>query len=256
MKLSALILVFGGCMLLSSCGGSSPNETAPSPLSPTVSSVVVSGSTTLTSIGQTVQLTATAMLSDGSIQSVTSTAAWQSSNASVATVSPSGLVTAVASGAVTITATLQAKSGTASVGISLTTSSRSSMRATIDGVSWTAVTVSAAKGGAIPAAPAGFLSIGGTNSFSGQYVEIAVAVPAAVGTYDVSSSTGANTGLQIPNASSSWSAGPLGGNGTVTLTTLTATGATGTFSFTAVPLRGTNATGDKVVTNGVFDVTF
>jgi hypothetical protein len=42
----------------------------------------------------------------------------------------------------------------------------------------------------------------------------------------------------------------------VTLAAISATGASGTFSFTAVPLPGSATTGNKVVTNGVFNVTF
>ena len=43
------------------------------------------------------------------------------------------------------------------------------------------------------------------------------------------------------------------GSGTVTLTSLTATRATGTFSFVAVPYQN-GATGTLHVTNGKFDV--
>ncbi len=46
------------------------------------------------------------------------------------------------------------------------------------------------------------------------------------------------------------------GSGTVTIVTLSATGATGTFSFTAPPVAGTGATGDKIVSAGAFNVTF
>ena len=46
-----------------------------------------------------------------------------------------------------------------------------------------------------------------------------------------------------------------GGTGSITLTTLTSNRAAGTFTFTAKPLAG-GATGDKVVTQGAFDVTF
>jgi hypothetical protein len=50
----------------------------------------------------------------------------------------------------------------------------------------------------------------------------------------------------------------IGGSGTLTIATLTAAGATGTFAFTAVPPQagGAGATGTKVVTNGTFNVTF
>jgi FRG domain len=53
-----------------------------------------------------------------------------------------------------------------------------------------------------------------------------------------------------------WVADPFEGSGTVTLTRVTSTAATGTFLLTLVPLAGTGASGNKVVTNGVFNVTF
>jgi hypothetical protein len=48
---------------------------------------------------------------------------------------------------------------------------------------------------------------------------------------------------------------PLG-KGTVTFSTLNATGATGTFFFTLQPMLGTNGAGTHTVTNGSFDVKF
>ena len=225
------------------CGKSPAGPTSPTaPSSATVSSVAVNGSTDFTSIGQTVQLTATATFSDGATQNVSATATWQALSVG-ATVSSGGLVTAVTSGIVTITATYQGKSGMAQVQISPTTLSRSSMSATIDGASWVASYVWATKIGANSAFPSGRLNILGTNGFTGQYEEVVVTVPAVVGTY---SSDALDAGVFIPAA-------PPGLDedlsGTVTLATLTATGATGTFSFTG-------RVSHMAVTNGVFNVTF
>ena len=64
------------------------------------------------------QLTATGSFSDGSIQDLTSTAAWASSNPSVATVSSSGLVTGVNFGSTTISATSGTIAGQTAVSIS------------------------------------------------------------------------------------------------------------------------------------------
>jgi hypothetical protein len=225
------------------CGKSPAGPTSPTaPSSATVSSVAVNGSTDFTSIGQTVQPTATATFSDGATQNVSATATWQALSVG-ATVTSGGLVTAVTSGIVTITATYQGKSGTAQVQISPTTPSRGSMSATIDGASWVASYVWATKIGANSAFPSGRLNILGTNGFTGQYEEAVVTVPAVVGTY---SSDALDAGAFIPAA-------PPGLeedlSGTVTLTTLTATGATGTFSFTG-------SVSHMAVTNGVFNVTF
>jgi hypothetical protein len=62
----------------------------------------------------------------------------------------------------------------------------------------------------------------------------------------------------LPASAASWSAnsGTPDSSGTLTLTGISAAGATGTFSFTAVATAGTGAAGTKVVTNGGFNVTF
>lgn len=66
---------------------------------------------------QTVQLTATATYSDSSIEDISGTVTWKSSDTSIATVSSSGLVTAVKDGTVAITATVPGStvSGTAAI---------------------------------------------------------------------------------------------------------------------------------------------
>ena len=166
-----------------SCGGSSSSSMAPStaPSSATVSSVAVNGPTDFASIGQTVQITATATFSHSATENMSATATWQALSVG-ATVTSGGLVTAVTSGAVTIMPTYEGKSGLAVVQISYPPS-RSSMSATIDGASWDAISVWVAKIDANSAFPSGRLNILGTNSFTGQYVEVVVTVPAIVGTY-------------------------------------------------------------------------
>jgi hypothetical protein len=76
----------------------------------TVTSVVVSGNLTL-SEGRTTQLTATAMMSDGTQQNVTNSSIWSSSNANVATVSGTGLVTPLLTGTADIAAAYQGRTG-------------------------------------------------------------------------------------------------------------------------------------------------
>jgi len=108
MVLAALALNADAC---GSPGSSQPTAAptpAPGPAS-SVASITVSGSTP--SIGQAAQFTAVALLSDGTTQSVTSLAAWQSSNTAIATVSSSGTVTGVAAGEVDISATYQSQTG-------------------------------------------------------------------------------------------------------------------------------------------------
>jgi hypothetical protein len=83
---------------------------APAP----VASVEVAPATATVSVGSTVQLTATP--EDAAGQPLTGrTVTWTTDNAQVATVSGAGLVTGVAAGTATITATSEGRSGTASV---------------------------------------------------------------------------------------------------------------------------------------------
>ncbi len=64
------------------------------------------------SITDTLQLSATAILSDGTAEDVTAKAAWLSSDVHVVTVSTNGLVKAQGAGTATITATFQGVSTT------------------------------------------------------------------------------------------------------------------------------------------------
>jgi uncharacterized protein YjdB len=100
MRLASHLLVVA--LMASACSGASTQApTAPTP-NPTISSPTGSG---FLMPGQVSQLTATQTLSNGMTQDVTTAATWQSSNSTVATVSKAGLVTAVATGTATITAT-------------------------------------------------------------------------------------------------------------------------------------------------------
>jgi len=83
-----------------------------------VSLAVTGGALT---VGMTTQFTATATLSNGSTQNVTSTAAWSSSNPAVATVTSGGAVTGVSVGDAVITATYSGISGNAPVSLTRST---------------------------------------------------------------------------------------------------------------------------------------
>lgn len=74
------------------------------PPSPSPISLSISPASTAIETGQTVQFAATATLSDGSQQNVTSQSTWNSSNNAVATVSAGGLTMGVTVGIVTIVA--------------------------------------------------------------------------------------------------------------------------------------------------------
>ena len=88
--------------MLSILGG----VTCSSPTTPSgVPNLSISGNRSLT-VGQTSQLTLIATFSDGTSRTFTSQATWQSTNMAVATVSSTGLVTAVGLGQAIIQATL------------------------------------------------------------------------------------------------------------------------------------------------------
>lgn len=74
---------------------------------PTVTSIEITGAEAMGSF----QLVATAHRSDGSTQNVTASAAWQSSNTSIATVSASGYVMVAANGNVDLSATFGGATG-------------------------------------------------------------------------------------------------------------------------------------------------
>ena len=80
-----------------------------------ITSIAVTPASLSLSIGATQQLVATATYSDGSHGNINSSAAWSSSDATVATVSTAGVATGVAEGAATIQAAVGSVIGSASI---------------------------------------------------------------------------------------------------------------------------------------------
>ena len=118
----SVLAIFCALLLSISCSGKS-NPTAPTtttppttPAAPTVASVNVSGTSSFATTGQS-QFNAMVTLSNGATEDRTSTATWQSSNTTVATVSSQGMVTILASGDASIMATVSDVRG--SLGISV-----------------------------------------------------------------------------------------------------------------------------------------
>ena len=102
-------------MLAWACGDDSPTASPPVPDPPRPTTVTVGPATTeLTALGATVQLTAEVRDQNDRVMAGT-TATWTSSDSSVATVDASGLVTGVAEGVATITASAGEASGSAEV---------------------------------------------------------------------------------------------------------------------------------------------
>lgn len=110
-----IVVLTCGFLASVSCGSKgSPAAPPPPPASVTVSSVSVSGGSSVVA-GQTVQLAATANMSNSTTQNVSATGTWASSNTGVATVSSTGLATGVAAGSAQIRATFQSVTGEASL---------------------------------------------------------------------------------------------------------------------------------------------
>jgi hypothetical protein len=85
---------------------------------------------------------------------------------------------------------------------------------------------------------------------------VAVGFIAGPGTFQIGP-VGQPTNALITEASGhGWHAQSTIGSGSVTIASITATTAKGTFSFTAPAVDGTGATGTKVVTEGTFDLKF
>ena len=101
-------------VLVSSCSDG-PVEPTPPPAVPLATTITVNpGSARLSALGETVRLTAEVRDQHGQVMAE-AVVAWASSNASIASVDASGLLTAVANGSATITATSGSVSGTAAV---------------------------------------------------------------------------------------------------------------------------------------------
>jgi hypothetical protein len=129
-----------------------------------------------------------------------------------------------------------------------------SLAARVDGSAWSADPTTIVAGNM-----AGILTFSGTNASSGGVRRtIAMRIVAtAPGTYPIGPpvAIASNRGT-VTEETAEWLADASTGNGTITLGSLTASRATGTFSFNAEPVAGTAASGTRVVTEGAFSVTF
>jgi hypothetical protein len=144
--------------------------------------------------------------------------------------------------------------GSSPTGPSSNTQSTSSLTARIDGTQWTAAS------GIFGNYQNNILSIGGSNT--GSQVTLGFAVgrgdggPLTTATYSFGPLEGHNATLYMGNPVQGWFGGPNFGSGTVTITALSSTGAAGTFTFTLVPTPGTGSSGNKAITQGLFNIRF
>ncbi len=121
-----------------------------------------------------------------------------------------------------------------------------SLSARIDGTNWAASTA------LIAAWNGNIITISGTDGAT-QTLGFAT-VATGPGTFAIGGPAGANALLAIGSTGASWNAAVSRGSGSITISTLSATGATGTFSFVLAP--NTGSTTSKTVTEGRFDVKF
>lgn len=117
--------------------------------------------------------------------------------------------------------------------------------AKVDGSNFSATTA------IVTTAAANIISIGAGNA-AGQSLGFGW-VDAGPGTYTVGATSPTNAVYVTTGAG--WVANVTGGSGSIVVTTRTSNRVVGTFSFVVIPSSGT-ASGNKTVTQGVFDLTF
>ncbi len=113
MKTVMRCAVFAGVVLLAACGDGSSGVMTPQP-GPDVARIDVSAATTAITPSQTVQFSAVARTSSGTIVS-SAQPVWSSTAPTIASVNASGIVTGVAAGSATIRATVGSVTGTLDV---------------------------------------------------------------------------------------------------------------------------------------------
>jgi hypothetical protein len=121
------------------------------------------------------------------------------------------------------------------------------MFATIDGASWSAATITGTLEG-------DRLTIRG-ESTGGESIEITT-VATMTGTQTIGGFAGDHLTFVLTDqlTTRSWRAFTANGSGTLTLTRLSATRVSGTFSFTSLPTPGSTASGNRVAASGTFDI--
>ncbi len=103
----------------------------------------------------------------------------------------------------------------------------------------------------------GVLSIAAFDNTQ-RSIHLTMLAPVRPTTITVGPGEGGNSGMTM-YGSQLWRTDVAGGTGTVTITSVTANQATGTFSFTGVPAPGTankNGASGTMTVNGAFNVTY
>ncbi len=181
----------------------------------TLTGVAVSCTPTSIAAGTTSQCTATASFSDLSSENVTSSASWASSNNAFATVTQLGVVTGVAVGSPTITATYQTQSGSATVTVTA---------AFLESIAITPLAPSIALGNTQQFQAVGHYSNNTTQTITTQ-VTWASSAPARATISNAAGSHGLATSVSVGTTNITAALGPITSNTavlSVTAATLTA----------------------------------
>jgi uncharacterized protein YjdB len=196
-----------GSAKISATKGAISGSTTATVVAAALVSIAVTPAAPTLPIGRAQQMTATGTFTDHSTQDLTATVAWTTSDATVATVSAGGLVTAIAVGAAgaTITATQGAISGSTTVTVAA---------AVLDSITVAPATATVAVGGTQAYTATGHLSDAST---------VDLTATAAWATGDATIATIAATGVATAVAAGT------------TAVTATSAGVTGTAQITVTP---------------------
>jgi len=103
---------------------------------------------------------------------------------------------------------------------------------------------------------AGILAIGAGSPAQNNTILSFALTPTGPGVYALGPLSSANALLLVGNPAAGWNAAVGIGSGSITLTSLSATGAAGTFSFTLNAATSSITPGTRTITDGIFNVTF
>ncbi|MGA9061519.1 MAG: Ig-like domain-containing protein [Terracidiphilus sp.] len=170
----------------------------------TLSSITVTPSSFSIASGQTKQLTAQGVYSDGSTQNITAQVTWTSGAQGVATVSAAGLVTGVSQGPATITATSRSSTGSASATVTA---------AVLNSITISPSTASIAIGQTQPFDASGVFSDGSSTDMTDS-----VAWSSSATNFATINFTGLATGVATGSTSIGATSGTVTGNASLAVT--------------------------------------
>lgn len=209
------VMTVAFCTAFTACGGgsgtstSTPSNPSTPSNSPTLQTITVSPSAPSLLVGQSQQLSATALYSDGSNKDVTTSVTWSSSDSTIASVNSAGMVKANAQGSVSVSALLSGVKGTANV-------SSQTGAASVTGLSVTPASASVGVGTTM-----NFVATATTSDHSTQNLTASVNWSSSDPTIASVDSTGAMTALKTGVATITATSGSFTATSLVTITTAT-----------------------------------